>query len=102
MGYKLRFVQRFMEEDRQEFLRLEREFARLEQEDAGFPQGRRYLPFTGREPSNTLLWECAFDKLEEAFAALDFLNADPRHEALYRLQSKLFLESYTEIYEELL
>lgn len=101
MAYKLRFVQRFQEGEREAFLRLERQFAALERENPAFPKGRRYLPYSGREPGNTLIWECEFPSLADAQAALDFLGGDPQHEALYAQQSVFFLEAYTEIYRTL-
>lgn len=55
---KLRFVQRFREEHRDKFLTYEAQFAKLERENSDFPKGRRYLAVTGREPTNTLIWEC--------------------------------------------
>lgn len=98
MAYKLRFVQRFAEENRDEFIRLEKEFIKLEQQVPQFPKGKRFLPYIGREPGNTLIWECEFEELNQAFSALKFLEDNPRHEELYTVQSKYFLEAYTEIY----
>ncbi len=99
MAYKLRFVQEFEEGRRAEFLALEKQFAVLERENPAFPKGRRYLPLSGREPTHTLIWECEFETLDGAFAALKFLGSDPEHEALYDRQSKLFTRAYTEIYQ---
>jgi len=49
-------------------------------------------------PSNTLIWECNFDNLEELQKAHKFLMNDARHEDLFQKQSKYILEAYTEIY----
>jgi hypothetical protein len=101
MTFVLRFVQRFRPADEKAFLALEARFAALEQRRKGLPKGRRMRPYAGREPSNTLIWECAFPTLEGAREALDRLASDPEHERLLRRQIPFFLEAYTEIYEVL-
>jgi hypothetical protein len=99
MSYKLRFVLQFKQEFMQEYLALEDQFATMEAKHPEFPRGTRYLPPSGRESSNTLVWECDFDTLEQAQQALAFLMADDRHEDLFRQQSKYILGTYTEIYK---
>jgi hypothetical protein len=99
MAYLLRFVQRYRPANKDEFLALEKEFALLERTTAGFPQGRRYLPYSGREPGNTLVWECEFPTLDELRQAMALLGKNETHEALYRRQVPYFIEAYTEIYE---
>jgi hypothetical protein len=99
MAYLLRFVQRYSPANKKEFLALEKEFAQLERTTAGFPKGKRYLPYAGREPGNTLIWECEFPTMNELHQALSMLEKDEQHEALYRQQVPYFLEAYTEIYE---
>jgi hypothetical protein len=101
MAFKLRFVQRFESRHREEFMQLEKKFVELEQSAPDFPKGRRYTPYCGREPLNTLIWECDFPTLEEAQSALSFLEQDERHTVLYREQVVYFLESYAEIYKPL-
>ncbi|WP_308639617.1 hypothetical protein [Paenibacillus silvisoli] len=98
MAYKLRFVQRFHAASREAFMELEQQFAKLERETAEFPKGRRYLPYSGREAMNTLIWECEFDSLEAAQQAVAFLEQDARHEELAKRQLPYFQDSYTEIY----
>ncbi|MFH1761358.1 MAG: hypothetical protein ABIA63_09700 [bacterium] len=97
--YKLRFVQRFKAEYEMEFMEVEREFAALEKRVPEFPKGKRYKPYSGREPNNTLVWECDFNSLEDAQKALEFLCSDQRHEELFKKQVRYFEEPYTEIYE---
>jgi hypothetical protein len=99
MAYKLRFVQRFKPNKKGEFMELEKKFIYLEQTVKEFPKGKRFIPFSGREPVNTLIWECEFPTLEEANQAIDFLEHDQRHEELYKQQVQYFLESFTEVYE---
>lgn len=82
-------------------MQLERQFLELERTVPEFPKGRRYQPVSGREPSNTLVWECEFPTMEALLAALRFLEADPRHEKLFVKQSRYFLDAYTEIYRSL-
>jgi len=99
MSYKLRFVQRFKQENMKEYLELEKQFVKLEQQYPDFPKGKRYLPVSGRESSNTLVWECDFDTLQKAQDALSFLMNDNRHEDLFNIQAKYILGTYTEIYK---
>jgi hypothetical protein len=99
MSYKLRFVQHFKLGQAKEYLAIEKQFADLEQQHPEFPKGTRYMPVTGREPSNTLIWECDFETLEAAQNALAFLLNDTRHEALFETQSAFILDSFAEIYK---
>jgi hypothetical protein len=100
MSFKLRFVQRFKQEYISEYLEMEKRFIEMEQKYPEFPRGKRYLPYTGREPSNTLIWECDFETLEAAQHALSFMMSDNRHEDLFQQQSKFILGTWTEIYQE--
>ena len=99
MSYKLRFVQIFKQEKIKEYLAIEQQFARMEVQYPEFPKGKRYLPCTGREASNTLIWESDFETLEAAQSALAFLLNDSRHEELFQIQSEFILGTYTEIYK---
>jgi antibiotic biosynthesis monooxygenase (ABM) superfamily enzyme len=99
MGYLLRFVQKFRPEATEQYLELEREFMKLEKEIPEFPKGKRFVPYAGRNSTNTLVWECEFDTLQEAENAIVFLENDHRHENLYKMQVPYFLEAYTEIYK---
>lgn len=101
MPYKLRLVQRFEESKRDKFIELERKFMELEKNKEGFPAGRRFLPYMGREALNTLIWECEFPTLEEVNKALSFMSENPYHEELFKQQSQYFKESYVEIYQVL-
>jgi hypothetical protein len=99
MQYKLRLVQRFQESKRDHFLELEKKFITLEKTMEGFPKGRRFLPYSGREALNTLIWECEFASMEEVNKALAFMGNNPYHEELFKQQSEYFIESYVEIYK---
>ena len=101
MPYVLRFVQRFLPMDREAFMKLEAEFAKMERRRKGYPKGRRSTPYAGREETNTLVWECEFPTLEAAQKGLALMAADPEHEGLYKQQVPLMQEAYTEIYEVL-
>jgi hypothetical protein len=101
MAFVLRFVQRFQPSEKDAFLKLEAKFAALERRKPAFPKGRRMLPYAGREPANTLIWECEFPSLAAAQNALALLAADPDHERLFRKQSPYMADCYTEIYEVL-
>lgn len=102
MAYKLRFVQRIDQAKKNEFLALEKEFIKFEQENPHMPQGLRYLPVSGKEPTNTLIWECEFDTMEKLTSQLQAIYDDPKHEALLQQQIPFMLDSYTEIYEVLI
>ncbi len=99
MPYLLRFVQKFQESNQAEFLELEKKFIHLEESAAEFPKGKRFLPYAGRESSNTLIWECEFPTMQAVQDALDLLNRDPRHTELFQQQVQFFEESYVEIYQ---
>jgi hypothetical protein len=100
MAYVLRFVQRFRAKDEAAFMALEARFAELERRK-GWPEGRRSRPFAGREPANTLIWECELATLEEVNRALATLARDPDHARLLKRQIPYFLEAWTEVYEVL-
>ena len=99
MAYVLRFVQRYLPERREAFMKVEAKFADLERRRNDFPKGRRSQPYAGREPSHTLIWESEFPTLSEAQAALSRISVDPEHEALFQEQAPYMTESYTEINE---
>jgi hypothetical protein len=100
MTYVLRFVQRFRPADESAFMALEARFAALERRK-GWPRGRRSRPFAGREPANTLIWECELATLAEVNEALATLGRDPDHARLLKRQIPYFLEAWTEVYEVL-
>ncbi len=101
MPYKLRFVQRFSQEGREQFLKIEKEFIKLEKENSAFPQGKRYLPITGKEPTNTLIWEAEFETLQTLNATFQTIISNDTHEQLLKEQIKFMQESYVEIYESI-
>ncbi|MGV8096360.1 MAG: hypothetical protein AB2L24_31275 [Mangrovibacterium sp.] len=98
MSYKLRFVQIFKEENTKEYLEIEKRFAEFEKNYPEAPKGKRYISCSGRDASNTLIWECDFLTLEEVHKAQAFFLTDSRHEELFRTQSKYIIGTYTEIY----
>ena len=99
MSYKLRFVQHFRQEHAKEYLELEKLFVDLEAKAANFPKGKRYIPVSGREASNTLIWESEFETLKAAQDALALILSDTRHEALFQKQVPFILDTFTEIYK---
>jgi len=100
MAYVLRFVQRFRAEDEAAFLALEAQFAALERRK-GWPRGRRSRPFAGREPGNTLIWECALPTLAAVNELVATLGKDPDHARLLKRQIPFFVEAWTEVHEVL-
>lgn len=99
MSYKLRFVQHFRQENAKEYLELEKLFVDLEKKAADFPKGKRYIPVSGREASNTLIWESEFETLKAAQDALALIMTDTRHEELFQKQAPYILGTFTEIYK---
>jgi hypothetical protein len=97
--YVLRFVQRFRPADREAFMKLEAEFQAMERRRPDWPQGQRRTPYSGREPLNTLIWECGFQSLEDVQKTLATMAADAEHEELFRKQVPYMLDAYTEIDE---
>ena len=100
MAYVLRFVQRFRAKDEAAFMSLEREFAALERRK-GWPRGRRSRPFAGREPANTLVWECELPTLAAVNDAVTRMAKDPDHARLLKRQIPFFREAWTEVFEVL-
>jgi hypothetical protein len=100
MAYVLRLVQRFRPEDEAAFMALESRFAALERRK-GWPRGRRSRPFAGREPGNTLVWECELPTLAAVNELVATLGKDPDHARLLKRQIPFFLEAWTEVYEVL-
>ncbi len=101
MPYILRFVQRYRPQDRDEFMRLEALFGALEQNHPEFPRGRRSQPYAGKEPGNTLIWDCQFDTIQQLNHALEVLATSADHSELYRQQVPFMTDAFTEIYEVL-
>jgi len=101
MAYKLRFVQKIDQSKKHEFLEIEKKFAAFEKANPHMPQGRRFLPVTGKEPTNTLIWECEFATLEDVTTQLQAIYDNPEHEILLQQQIPFMQDSYAEIYEEL-
>lgn len=99
MSIVVRIVQEFDIRYEEEFLSLEKEFAKLEARRADYPKGRRLVPIACREPNNTLVWECEFDSLEAARRTLDFLGGDDEHEELFQKQRPFFRRVRTEFYQ---
>lgn len=100
MAFKLRFVQRFRAENEEAFLDLEKQFAELEATNPAFPEGRRYRPYIGREPTNTLIWECEFPSMEKVTEALQAIEGSSEHDALLEKAKGIafYEDGYVEIY----
>lgn len=101
MGYKLRFVQTFDKKEETRFLELEKNFILLEERAGELTPGRRYVPVTGRQPTNTLVWEADFPSLEEAVACLNAIEGNAEHDRLLEEQVGAMRDAYVEIYRQL-
>jgi hypothetical protein len=101
MSYLLKFIQQYQPSAGRVFLELEGQFQELERNSPHLPQGRRYQPISGGEPTNTLIWECECASLAEVEEALKKLADEPMHTVLCEQQSPYLLKSHTEIYKVL-
>jgi hypothetical protein len=102
MAYKLRFIQRISQKDKGDFLELEKKFMEIERMNPGMPQGRRFLPISAKEPTNTIIWECEFDTLEALVRQFQSIYEDASHEELLQKQVLFMEDSHVEIYQEFL
>ena len=101
MVYKMRFVQTFDKGASKRFLELERNFIELEKRTPGMKCGRRFVSVTGREPTNTMVWEADYDTLEAAVEALQAIEGNTEHDKLLDEQARYMRDAYVEIYREL-
>jgi hypothetical protein len=98
MAIVLRLIQQFQPSKKQEFMDLEKKFANLE--DCGLiPRGERLVPIASHEPGNTVIWQCRFDSLAAAEAALKLIEANPEHTELANKQRHCFQNSWVEFYQ---
>jgi len=96
----LRLIQRYEPSKKKEFHALEKQFAELEHRGI-LPRGERFAPISGREPGNTIVWQCRFDSLAAAEEALKKIDASPEHTELASKQHPMFQQSWVEFYETL-
>ncbi len=80
---------------------FERQFAELERMDAGFPKGHRLQPRGGREPRNTLIWECELPSLAAVNDTLATIAVSAVHDWLLVQAAPTMIDTYTEMYEVL-
>ena len=99
MPYMLRFVQHFKPGDEQVFMKLEKEFSTIEGKSKDFPKGRRFQPYSGRDPRHTLVWQCEFSTIDELNRAIGRMAASEEHDRLFKKVAPTMIDSYTEIYE---
>ena len=100
MAVVMRLVQQYNPSHKQEFHALEKQFAELEHRGI-LPRGERLAPISGREPANTIVWQCRFESLCAAEAALKQIEASAEHTELAKKQHPLFQQSWLEFYEVL-
>lgn len=100
MAVIMRLIQRYHPAHKQEFHELERQFAQLEHRGI-LPRGERFAPISGREPANTIVWQCRFDSLGAAESALKQIDASDEHTELAKKQHPMFQQSWVEFYEVL-
>ena len=101
MPYKLQFKQEFLEAYKQEYLAIEQEFVILERSNPDFPKGKRFLTLSGTENTNTLIWECEFDSLDELYSAISIMEQSIDHTRLYESQKRYISRIYTSIFRSI-
>ena len=100
MAIMLRLVQQYHPSHKEQFQALEKQFAELEHRGQ-IARGERFAPISGRQPSNTIVWQGRFDSLAAAEKALKEIENSPEHTELAGKQHPLFQESWIEFYEVL-
>jgi hypothetical protein len=96
----MRLIQQYDPKHKQEFHALEKQFAELEHRGI-LPKGERLIPISGREPANTIVWQCRFDSLSAAENAMKQIDASDEHTELAKKQHPMFQQSWVEFYEVL-
>jgi hypothetical protein len=96
----MRLIQQYQPSRKQEFHALEKQFAELEHRGI-LPAGERLVPISGREPGNTIIWQCRFDSLAAAEKALKQIDSSAEHTDLAKKQHPMFQQSWVEFYETL-
>ena len=101
MSVTMRIIPQFDAPNEAEFMRLEREFAKLEARRGDYPKGKRMQPISAALPCNTFIWQCEFPDVQSAHEALSFFHGDAEHEALFDQQGPLIRDVRIEFYENL-
>jgi hypothetical protein len=96
----MRLIQQYHPSHKQEFHALEQQFAQLEHHSS-LPRGERLVPISGREPANTVVWQCRFDSLCAAEEALKQIKDNAEHTELANKQRPMFQQSWVEFFEVL-
>ena len=100
MAIILRLIQQYQPAHKAVFHELEKQFAQLEHQGI-LPRGERLVPISGREPANTIVWQCRFESLAAAEKALKQIDANAEQTDLAKKQHPLFQQSWVEFYEVL-
>jgi hypothetical protein len=94
----MRLIQQYDPRHKAEFHALEKQFAELEHRGL-LPRGQRSIPISGKEPANTIVWECRFESMSAVEKALKQIEDSPEHTELGKRQHPMFQQSWTEFYE---
>ncbi len=101
MSVTMRIIQQFDATKENEFMDFEKKFADMEKERPDYPKGKRMQPIASGEPCNSLIWQCEFQTIGEAYKTLDFFNGDAAHEKLLEGQLPYFRQVKIEFYKNL-
>jgi hypothetical protein len=96
----MRLIQQYHPSHKQEFHALEKQFVELERRGV-LPRGERLAPISGREAMNTIVWQCRFESLCAAEAALKQMDSSTERIELARQQHPMFQQSWVEFYDVL-
>lgn len=100
MAVIMRLIQQYDPHHKTEFHALEKQFAELEHKGL-LPRGERLIPISGREPANTIIWQCRFDSLSAAEKVMKQIDESGPHTELAKKQHPMFQQSWIEFYEVL-
>jgi hypothetical protein len=65
------------------------------------PKGERLTPISGRDPSNTVVWQGRFQHLAAAEEAMKLFDTNPEHTELAKKQGPYFEGCWVELFEVL-
>ena len=101
MSVTMRLIQQYDIRYEKEFWDLEKKFIQLEKKRKDYPKPRRMKPIAAGEPINSLIWECEFGSIQEAYDCLNFFAGDEDHEELFVKQVEFFKGQKIEFFENI-
>jgi hypothetical protein len=97
----MHIIKQFDASKEMEFMELEKKFAELEYKCPDYPKGKRLHPISAGNNCNTLIWECEFPNMANAYKVLDFFSCDGDHQLLLTEQLPFLSFVKIEFYKNL-